>query len=61
MHLILLFEFLQVLYSAWKLPTKNYYFSKHILFSIIYLLQEQKLNPKNYYKQEINFVGILIK
>jgi hypothetical protein len=36
-----------------KLSTKNYYFSKHILFSIIYLLQEQKLNPRNYSKQEI--------
>jgi hypothetical protein len=27
-------------------------FSKHILFSIIYLLQEQKLNYRNYIEQE---------
>jgi hypothetical protein len=26
----------------------------HISFSTIYLLQEQKLNPRNYSKQELN-------
>jgi hypothetical protein len=46
-------NFMQVLYSAKKFPIKNYYFSKHILFSTIYLLQEQKLNASNYSKQEI--------
>jgi hypothetical protein len=50
MHIILLSDFLQALNSARKLLTKNYYFSKHILFTIVYLLQEQKLNPRNYSK-----------
>jgi hypothetical protein len=36
-----------------KLYTNNYYFSKHILFTMIYLLQEQNLNPRNYSEQEI--------
>jgi hypothetical protein len=53
MHLIFIYDFLHVLYSAGKLSTKNEYFSKHILFSTIYLLQEQKLNPRNYSEQEI--------
>jgi hypothetical protein len=53
MDLILLSDFLQVLYSARKLSTKNYYFSKHILFYTIYLLQEHKLNPSNYSKHKI--------
>jgi hypothetical protein len=59
MHLISCFDFVQVLHSARKFPTRNEYFSKHILISIIYLLQEQKLNPRNYSKHEIiisNFV-----
>jgi hypothetical protein len=30
------------------------HFYKHILFSTIYLLQEQKLNPSKYSEQEIN-------
>jgi hypothetical protein len=37
----------------------NEYFYRHILFTMIYLLQENKLNPRNYSKQEIimsNFV-----
>jgi heme/copper-type cytochrome/quinol oxidase subunit 3 len=58
-HLIMFYVFMQVLNSAWKPPTKNYYFLKYILFSTIYLLQEQKLNPRNYSKMEIimsNFV-----
>jgi hypothetical protein len=33
--------------------TKNEYFSRHIPFSIIYLLQEQKLNHNKYYEQKI--------
>jgi hypothetical protein len=44
MHLIMLYDFTQVLYSTRKFPTKNYYFYKHILFSTIYLMQEQNLN-----------------
>jgi hypothetical protein len=39
MNLITLSDFMQVLNSARKPPTKNYYFSKHILFSTIYLLE----------------------
>jgi hypothetical protein len=29
-------------------------FSKHILFYTIYLLQDQKLNPRNHSEQELN-------
>jgi hypothetical protein len=47
MALIMLSNFMQVLYSTRKHYTKNTYFSKHILFSTIYLLQEQKLNHTN--------------
>jgi hypothetical protein len=46
-------DFMQVLYSSMKPPTKNLYFSKYILFTMIYLLQEQNLNPRKYYEQEI--------
>jgi hypothetical protein len=52
-------EFIQVLYSVRKHYTKVRYFPKHILFIIIYLLQEQYLNYRNYSGQEIimsNFV-----
>jgi hypothetical protein len=52
--LILLFEFMQVLDIKMKHSTKNEHFTKHTLFSIIYLLQKQKLNPNKYSKQEIN-------
>jgi hypothetical protein len=50
---ILFFDFMQVLNSARNIYTKNYYFSKHILFTTNSLLQKQKLNPKIYSKQEI--------
>jgi hypothetical protein len=53
------YDFIQVLHSIEKHPTKKDYFSKHILFSTIYLLQEQKLNPRNYSKPKMvmsNFV-----
>jgi hypothetical protein len=43
-----LYDFIQVSYSIRKLYTNNYYFPKHILFTTIYLLQEQNLNPRNY-------------
>jgi hypothetical protein len=33
-------DFMQVLNSIWKHPTKNEYFSKHILFTTIYILQK---------------------
>jgi hypothetical protein len=46
--------FMQVLYSIRKRYTKVGYFPEHIKFIIIYLLQEQKLNYRNYFEQEIN-------
>jgi hypothetical protein len=46
--------FMQVLYSIRKHYTKVGYFPKYILITIIYLLQEQKLNYRNYSEQEIN-------
>jgi hypothetical protein len=54
MTLIILYDFMQVLNSIRKHPTNNEYFSRHILFTTIYLLQEKKLNPRNYYEQELN-------
>jgi hypothetical protein len=51
---ILLYYFMQVLNSIYKHPTKNEYFPKHILFSTIYLMQEQKLNHNKYFEQDIN-------
>jgi hypothetical protein len=59
MNLIMLSDFIQVLISRRKHTTKNEYFTRHIIFTTIYLLQEEKLNPKNYSEQEIdmrNFV-----
>jgi hypothetical protein len=59
MNLIMLSDFIQVLISRRKHTTKNEYFPRHIIFTTIYLLQEEKLNPKNYSEQEIdmrNFV-----
>jgi hypothetical protein len=46
-------DFLQVLHSARKLYTKNQYFSNPKLFSTISLLQKNRLNPGNYYKQQL--------
>jgi hypothetical protein len=51
MFLNMVYDFMKVLQSTRKHPTKNEYFYKHILFSTIYLLHEQKLNPKNYCEQ----------
>jgi hypothetical protein len=51
--LILLPYFLQVLYSTRKFPTKDYYFSKYIHFSTIYLILKQNLNTRNYHRQEL--------
>jgi hypothetical protein len=48
MILIFLSDFMQVLHIIYKHLTKNEYFSMHTLFSTIYLLQEQKLNHRNY-------------
>jgi hypothetical protein len=53
MHLIMFSDFIQVLNSARDVYTKNHYFSNSKLFSIISLLQKQKLNHRNYSKQEL--------
>jgi hypothetical protein len=53
MGLKLLPNFVQVLYSTRKIPTKDYYFSKYIQFSTIYLILEQNLNTRNYPKHEL--------
>jgi hypothetical protein len=55
----MLFDFMPILNSIKKHYTNNEYFYRHIIFNMIYLLQEQKLNPRNYSKKEIimsNFV-----
>jgi hypothetical protein len=54
MILIMLYDFIQVLLSKRHHPTKDEYFSKHSLFTTIYLLQEEKLNYKKYSEQKIN-------
>jgi hypothetical protein len=46
--------FMQVLHSKRKHPTKYYYFSTHIQFTMIYLLQEHILKYNNYSEQQIN-------
>jgi hypothetical protein len=59
MSLNKLYDFIHVAYSMRNLYTNNYYFPKHILFTMIYSLQEKNLNPRNFYGQEIimrNFV-----
>jgi hypothetical protein len=38
MNLNMLFGFIQVLLSKRKQPTKNDYFTKHIIFTAIYFL-----------------------
>jgi hypothetical protein len=48
------YDFMQVLNSIEKHYTKNEYFPKHILFTTIYLIQEQQLNSNKYSEQEIN-------
>jgi hypothetical protein len=42
MNLIMLSDFMQVQNSIRKYPTKNEYFPRHILFTKIYLMYEQK-------------------
>jgi hypothetical protein len=46
------YDFLQVLHIKRSHCTKSDYFPMYILFTIIYLLQEQKLNPNKYYELE---------
>jgi hypothetical protein len=52
-------DFIEVLNSIRKHPTKNDYLPMHILFTTIYLLQEQIVNHRNYSKQEINMLNIV--
>jgi hypothetical protein len=49
----MLYDFIQVLNCARDIYTKNHYFSKHILFTTISLLQKKRLNGRNYSKQEM--------
>jgi hypothetical protein len=48
------YDFMQVIYCARKPPTKNLCFPTSILFTIIYLLREQKLKYNNYCGQQTN-------
>jgi hypothetical protein len=50
MNLNMLSDLMQVIYINRKHPNKNGHFPKHILFSKIYLLHQNKLNPRNYSK-----------
>jgi hypothetical protein len=59
MALIILYDFIQVLNSTRKYYTNNEYFPKHTLFSTIFLLQEEVLNLKNYFEQEINMINFV--
>jgi hypothetical protein len=45
--------FSEVLNSARDIYTKNHYFYMHVLFTTISLLPKQRLNPRNYSKQEL--------
>jgi hypothetical protein len=59
MDLIMLSDFMHVLDSIRKHYTNNEYFYRYILFTKIYLLQEQKLNPQNYSKQEVIIINFI--
>jgi hypothetical protein len=48
------YDFMLVLNINRKHSIKNKHLSRHILFTTIYLLYEQKLNYTNYSEQEIN-------
>jgi hypothetical protein len=50
--LIFFSDFMQVLNIIRKHYTNNEYFPKHIVFIMIYLMQEQKLNPRHYSEQK---------
>jgi hypothetical protein len=49
----MLSDFKQVPNSARDIYTKNHYFSMHIIFTTISLLQKQRLKTRNYSKQEL--------
>jgi hypothetical protein len=52
MNLNMLSNFMQVLNSIRKHPTKNEYLSNHIQFTTNYLLQKLKLNHNKHSEQE---------
>jgi hypothetical protein len=49
---------MQILNSTRKYYTNNEYFSKHTLFSTIYLLQEEILNHKKLF-EDINMINFV--
>jgi hypothetical protein len=49
----MIYDFIKVLHSARYIYTKNHYFSMDILFTIIFLLHKQRLNPRNHSNQEL--------
>jgi hypothetical protein len=51
--LIMFSDFIQILHSARKFYTKTQHFSHYKSFSTISLHQKQRLNPRNYSKQEL--------
>jgi hypothetical protein len=53
-NLNMLSGFMQDLHITMKHYTKHGHFSRHTIFSTIYLLQEHKLSHKNHFQQEIN-------
>jgi hypothetical protein len=57
MNVIMLSDYMKVLNSKRNNPTNNEYCSRYILLTTIYLLQEQKLNPRNYSDQELNMIN----
>jgi hypothetical protein len=54
MNLTMISDFMQVVTIKREHYTNSEYFPKHILFTTIYLLPEQKLNYNKYSKHEIN-------
>jgi hypothetical protein len=48
-------DFIQVLTIIRKHYTNNEYFSKHMVFTMIYLMHKWKLNPRNYSEQKNNY------
>jgi hypothetical protein len=49
----MLSDFMQVPNSSRDIYTKNHYFSMHIIFTTISLLQKERLKTRNYSKQEL--------
>jgi hypothetical protein len=52
-------DFIQVVNIIRKHYTNNEYFPRHIVFTMIYLLQEHKLNPRNYSEHKIIMIIFL--